>query len=107
MIEVSEKAAKHLQRLMSKEAVAPVGVRIGVVGGGCSGFSYKIGFEIEQRAGDRVFEQNGVRFFCDMKSLLYLKGTLLDFTDGLDGKGFVFKNPNAKSTCGCGSSFST
>jgi len=107
MIQVSEKAAKHLQRLMAKEAVPPKGVRLGVAGGGCSGFSYKIAFEAEQKPGDRVFEQNGVTLFCDMKSLLYLKGILLDFTDGLDGTGFVFKNPNAKSTCGCGSSFST
>jgi iron-sulfur cluster assembly protein len=107
MIQVTETAAKHLIRLIAKEPVPPVGVRIAVAGGGCSGLSYKLVFETEQRPGDRVFEQHGVRVLCDMKSLLYLKGTLLDFSDGFDGKGFQFKNPNAKSTCGCGNSFST
>ena len=107
MIEITEKAAKHLQRLMSKEAAPPIGVRLGVVGGGCSGFSYKLAFETQEKPGDRVFELYGVRVLCDMKSLLYLKGTVLDFSDGFDGRGFEFKNPNAKSTCGCGSSFST
>ena len=106
MIQVSDKAAAHLQRLMSKEAVPPKGVRIGVMGGGCSGLSYKLAFETEERPGDRVFEEKGVTLICDMKSLLYLKGTVLDYSDGFDGKGFVFKNPNAKSTCGCGNSFS-
>lgn len=107
MIEVTEKAARQLQRLMAKEAVPPKGVRVGVMGGGCSGLSYKLSFETEQKPADRMFELNGVTVFCDRKSLLYLKGTLLDFSDGFDGKGFVFTNPNAKSTCGCGNSFST
>jgi molybdenum cofactor cytidylyltransferase len=78
MIEVTEKAAKHLNRLMAKEADAPKGVRIGVLGGGCSGLSYKLSFEKEPKPGDRVFDLNGVTVYCDLKSLLYLKGTLLD-----------------------------
>jgi iron-sulfur cluster assembly protein len=106
MIEVTEKAAANLKHLMAKEASSPRGVRVGVMGGGCSGLSYKIGFENDPKPGDKVLEVGGVTVFCDMKSLLYLKGTVLDFSDGFDGKGFVFKNPNAKSTCGCGNSFS-
>lgn len=80
-------------------------LRVGVKGGGCSGLSYVLAFEGEAREGDRIIEKDGVRLLLDPKSELYLAGTTLDFTSGLNGQGFVFQNPNAKGTCGCGSSF--
>jgi len=81
------------------------GLRIGVKGGGCSGLTYSLGFDGVQKEGDTVIEYNGVKLFVDGKSLFYLSGTELDFTDGLNGKGFIFNNPNAAKTCGCGESF--
>ena len=80
--------------------------RVYVTGGGCSGLSYKMDFDNESQEGDQEFESNGYKIVCDMKSFLYLCGTELDFTDGLNGKGFQFNNPNANRTCGCGESFS-
>ena len=80
-------------------------LRVGVVGGGCSGLSYKLDFDNEQKSTDQVFENNGLRIVTDLKSLLYLVNTTLDFSDGLNGKGFHFVNPNASRTCGCGESF--
>lgn len=108
MITLSEKAVKEIKRL--KEA-DPSGndahLRVMVVGGGCSGMSYKLGFETkEPETNDKVFEQDGVKVVVDSKSFLYLTGTQLDFSDGLNGTGFTFTNPNAKRTCGCGTSFS-
>jgi iron-sulfur cluster assembly protein len=81
------------------------GLRVGVKGGGCSGLKYSLGFDGEQKEGDTVIEQNGIKLFVDGKSLFYLSGTELDFTSGLNGRGFVFNNPNATKTCGCGESF--
>jgi iron-sulfur cluster assembly protein len=81
------------------------GLRVGVKGGGCSGFSYTLGFDAEAKDGDTTIEDNEVKLFIDGKSLFYLSGTELDFSDGLNGKGFVFSNPNATKTCGCGDSF--
>lgn len=81
------------------------GLRVGIKGGGCSGLTYTLGFDGEERPGDNIIEKDGVKVYIDMKSNLYLSGTELDFTDGLNGRGFVFNNPNAKRTCGCGSSF--
>ena len=81
------------------------GLRVGVKGGGCSGLSYSLGFDKEARAGDKIITKDGVQLFVDPKSLFYLSGTELDYTDGLNGKGFVFNNPSAAKTCGCGSSF--
>jgi len=81
-------------------------VRVGVVGGGCSGLSYKLDFDNEAQKGDQVFEDKGVKIVTDLKSFLYLCDTELDFSDGLNGKGFHFINPNASRTCGCGDSFS-
>jgi iron-sulfur cluster assembly protein len=81
------------------------GLRVGVKGGGCSGLTYTLGFDEEVKEGDTVIEQNGVKLFVDGKSLFYLSGTELDFTSGLSGRGFVFNNPNAAKTCGCGDSF--
>lgn len=108
MIGMSEKAVREVKRLQSSDAEA-IGkrLRVMVVGGGCSGMSYKLGFEDkEPAANDKVFTHEGVEVVVDSKSYLFLQGTTLDFSDGLNGTGFVFNNPNAKRTCGCGSSFS-
>lgn len=107
-INVSEKAIKEIKRIQQNDPSAAEAVlRVMVVGGGCSGMSYKLGFDNQPVSGsDKVFEKDGVKIAVDAKSFLYLAGTELDFTDGLNGTGFVFKNPNAKRTCGCGSSFS-
>lgn len=108
MIQVTEKAISEIRRIQEKDPTATDSVlRVMVVGGGCSGMSYKLGFDNQPvPASDKVFEKDGVKVVCDPKSYLYLAGTELDFTDGLNGTGFVFNNPNAKRTCGCGSSFS-
>ncbi len=108
MIEVTEKAVKEIKRLQSQDANAMESViRVMVTGGGCSGMSYKLGFEATPPGpNDKVYEKEGVRIVVDSKSILYLNGTVLDFSDGLNGTGFTFSNPNAKRTCGCGSSFS-
>jgi len=106
-IEISDKAVDEVRRMMEKERVQAAGLRVGVKGGGCSGLSYNLTFETQSRTGDKVFEREGVKLFCDLKSYIYLNGTVLDFDSGLMGKGFVFMNPNAKKSCGCGSSFST
>jgi len=81
-------------------------LRVGVKGGGCSGLSYALDFDNNLKEGDEIIEDNGVKIVCDKKSLLYLFGTELEFSDGLNGKGFEFNNPNASRTCGCGQSFS-
>ncbi len=106
-IQVSEKAAKQVKAVMEENQVPEnYGLRVGVKGGGCSGLTYTLGFDGDAREGDTVIEENGVKLFIDGKSLFYLMGTVLDFTDGLNGKGFIFNNPNASKTCGCGESFS-
>jgi len=106
MITVSERAAKQIYTLMKNENLnEEYFVRVSVVGGGCSGLSYKMDFDNENQENDQIFESNGYKVVCDMKSFLYLCGTELDFTDGLNGKGFQFNNPNANRTCGCGESF--
>ena len=104
--EVTEKAAKQLISVQAREGKPDFFLRVSVVGGGCSGFSYKMSFEDKQNEGDKVFEHFGVKVLIDPKSLLFLDKTQLDFSDGLNGQGFTFQNPNAKTTCGCGSSFS-
>lgn len=108
MIAVTEKAIGEIKRIQTSDASArDAHLRVQVAGGGCSGMSYKLGFESQPPApSDKIFEKDGVKVIIDAKSYLYLSGTELDFTDGLNGQGFVFKNPNAKRTCGCGSSFS-
>jgi iron-sulfur cluster assembly protein len=106
-IKVIEKAARQVRTIMEENQVPEnYGLRVGVKGGGCSGLTYTLGFDGEPREGDTVIEENGVKLFVDGKSLFYLMGTVLDFSDGLNGKGFIFNNPNASKTCGCGESFS-
>lgn len=106
MIYVSEKAKEKVRDLKQQAAIGEdYFLRVSVVGGGCSGLSYKLDFDNENKATDQVFEDNGVKVVTDMKSFLYLYNTTLDFSDGLNGKGFHFNNPNASRTCGCGESF--
>jgi iron-sulfur cluster assembly protein len=105
MVTVSEGAAKKLNSLIEESGFKTPFVRVAVKGGGCSGLSYDLSFDTDQQTGDTLAENNGVKILIDMKSLLYLFGTELDFSDGLNGKGFQFINPNASRTCGCGESF--
>jgi iron-sulfur cluster assembly protein len=105
LISATDGALTQLKRLMERESPEIDGVRLGVKGGGCSGLSYVLEFG-KQREGDNIVERDGIRFLMDRKSAIYLKGIVLDYKEGLNGKGFVFTNPNASSTCGCGESFS-
>src|SRR6185436_6547462 len=107
-IYISDKAKAKVVQLMKDAGIAgdtSYFVRVGVVGGGCSGLSYKLDFDNEVKPVDQVFEDNGIKLVTDLKSFLYLVNTTLDFSDGLNGKGFYFSNPNASRTCGCGESF--
>lgn len=107
MVSVSETAKKKIFALLDEERMGrDAFVKVGVSSGGCSGLSYKLDFTNEMSEGDKLIEDNGVRILIDKKSLLYLVGTVLDFSGGLNGKGFTFNNPNATRTCGCGESFS-
>lgn len=107
MITVSDKACDKVSQLRTASALSDAfRLRASVAGGGCSGLSYQLDFDDEVRPMDQEFEDKGVKVVVDMKSFLYLAGTELDFSDGLNGKGFHFINPNASRTCGCGDSFS-
>jgi iron-sulfur cluster assembly protein len=106
MITVTESARKQAVRLMEDEGKDGFFIRVGVEGGGCSGLMYQLTFDNTEKEGDKSFEDNGIKVVVDKKSFLYLVGTTLDFSGGLNGKGFVFNNPNAGRTCGCGESFS-
>lgn len=106
MVTVSEAAAKKLNYLIEESGFTTPYVRVAVKGGGCSGLSYDLSFDTDQHATDTLAEDKGVKILIDNKSLLYLIGTELNFSDGLNGKGFEFINPNASRTCGCGESFS-
>jgi iron-sulfur cluster assembly protein len=108
MIKVSEGAKKRIALLMTDEGYDATKdfVRVGVKSGGCSGLSYELKFDKIQAENDKLFEDNEIRIVIDKKSVLYLAGTILEFSGGLNGKGFVFNNPNAERTCGCGESFS-
>lgn len=108
MIKVSEGAKKRIALLMTDEGydAAKDFVRVGVKSGGCSGLSYELKFDNTQAENDKLFEDNEIRIVIDKKSVLYLAGTILEYSGGLNGKGFVFNNPNAERTCGCGESFS-
>jgi iron-sulfur cluster assembly protein len=108
-IHVTEKAKGRVTQLLEEAGHggdASYFVRVSVVGGGCSGLSYKLDFDNQLKPTDQVFEDNGVKVVTDLKSFLYLVNTTLDFSEGLNGKGFYFNNPNATRTCGCGESFS-
>jgi iron-sulfur cluster assembly protein len=105
MITVSDTAAKRVKSLIEETDFKTPYLRVGVKGGGCSGLSYDLSFDTEKHASDTLAEDKGVKILVDNKSLLYLFGTELEFSDGLNGKGFQFINPNASRTCGCGESF--
>ncbi|MFZ1289860.1 MAG: iron-sulfur cluster insertion protein ErpA [Melioribacteraceae bacterium] len=105
-ITISEKALKQVKQIMSENNIPEnYSLRISVKGGGCSGFTYNLGFDGDEKDGDTFFENQDLKIVVDGKSLFYLLGTELDFSDGLNGKGFLFNNPNATKTCGCGESF--
>jgi iron-sulfur cluster assembly protein len=107
MITISEIAANRIKEIRQNEGLTEdFNVRVAVEGGGCSGLMYQLDFASEPQESDMIFEDKGVKVMVDKKSILYLAGTELDFSDGLNGKGFQFKNPNASRTCGCGESFS-
>ncbi|EDM45519.1 scaffold protein for iron-sulphur cluster assembly [unidentified eubacterium SCB49] len=108
MITVSEGAKTKIAQLMTEEGYNPTEdyVRVGVKSGGCSGLSYELKFDNSMGENDKLFEENNVKIAVDKKSFLYLVGTTLEYSGGLNGKGFVFNNPNANRTCGCGESFS-
>lgn len=106
MITVTDSAKKQALRLMEDDDKNGYFIRVGVQGGGCSGLMYQLTFDNQEDEGDKSFENNGIKVVVDKKSYLYLIGTTLDFSGGLNGKGFVFSNPNADRTCGCGESFS-
>lgn len=106
MITITENAKNKALELMKAENRPPgTFIRVSVEGGGCSGLTYKLQFDNQLNENDKVFEDKGIKIVTDKKSFLYLVGTELDYTDGLNGKGFVFNNPNATRTCGCGESF--
>jgi iron-sulfur cluster assembly protein len=104
MIEMTEQAAARIERLVADKGRPGAGLRVKVVGGGCSGLTYKMDLD-EVRQGDKVFERGGAKLVVDRKSFLYLNGTVLDYQDGLMSSGFNLQNPNVKRSCGCGSSF--
>lgn len=108
MIKVSDLAKEKAIQLMTEDGFNPLEdyIRVGVKSGGCSGLEYVLKFDNVKTDSDQVFEDNGVKIIVDKKSVLYLAGTILEFSAGLNGKGFVFNNPNANRTCGCGESFS-
>ena len=108
MIKVSDHAKEKAIQLMTEDGFKPFEhfIRVGVKSGGCSGLEYVLKFDNQKTDSDQVFEDNGIKIIIDKKSVLYLAGTVLEFSGGLNGKGFVFNNPNANRTCGCGESFS-
>lgn len=108
MIKVSDQAKEKAIQLMTEDGFKPFEdyIRVGVKSGGCSGLEYVLKFDNLKEDADQVFEDNGIKILIDKKSVLYLAGTVLEFSGGLNGKGFVFNNPNANRTCGCGESFS-
>jgi len=105
MVQLTERAAIKVKEIMSSQEPAPAGLRISVVGGGCSGFSYSMAFENQPNMLDKTYNYEGLKVFVDQASLLYLDGPGIDYVETLEGAGFKFSNPQVKSTCGCGSSF--
>ncbi len=107
MLTLTEKATLKVKEVLGEQPESYAGVRIAVVGGGCSGYQYAMNLEKEEREGDHVVQVDGFKLYVDDDSLPYLKGTEIDYVETVQGAGFTFKNPNAKSTCGCGESFHT
>jgi len=105
-ITATEKAAKRVKVILKGEGKVDYGLRVSVVGGGCSGMTYNMSFDKNPDEFDKVYNSNGIKIFCDLKSWLYLKGTEVDFSDDMLSGGFKINNPNAERTCGCGTSFS-
>ena len=105
-LEVTPGAITKVKEIMAQQNPQPLGLRVAVVGGGCSGFSYQMNFENQINPIDKTFEFDGLKVIVDQASWMFLKGTKIDYVDGLEGSGFKFDNPNAKTTCGCGHSFS-
>ena len=105
-ITLTQNAPAKVKEIMAQQNPAPAGLRVGVVGGGCSGFSYSMQFENSAGMMDKVFNFDGLKVFVDATSVMYLNGCVVDYVETLEGAGFKFENPNVKSTCGCGSSFS-
>ncbi|MBM3812603.1 MAG: iron-sulfur cluster assembly accessory protein [Acidimicrobiia bacterium] len=106
MISLTENAVSKVKEILTSQDPQPAGLRISVVGGGCSGFSYSMAFENTPNMLDKTYSYDGLKVFVDQASLLYLDGAEVDYVETLEGSGFKFSNPNVKSTCGCGSSFS-
>jgi iron-sulfur cluster assembly accessory protein len=105
-IELTSNAVSKVKEIMAQQSPQPAGLRVSVVGGGCSGFSYQMNFENETNGIDKIYTFDGLKVFVDQASLMYLNGTKIDYLETLEGAGFKFENPNVKTTCGCGSSFS-
>jgi len=105
MIEMTETAVNKVKEILTTQEPVPSGLRIAVVGGGCSGFSYSMAFESEPGLLDKVYEFGGLKVYVDQASMLYLDGAQVDFVETIEGSGFKFNNPNVRTTCGCGSSF--
>jgi iron-sulfur cluster assembly protein len=105
MVQLTERAIGKVKEIMASQQPAPAGLRIAVVGGGCSGFSYSMAFENQPGMLDKTYDYSGLKVYVDQASMLYLDGAEVDYVDSLEGSGFKFNNPNVRSTCGCGSSF--
>jgi iron-sulfur cluster assembly accessory protein len=105
-IMLTPKAVSKVKEIMAQQTPVPAGLRVGVVGGGCSGFSYSMSFENSSGLMDKVFDMEGLKVFVDATSITYLNGCIVDYLETLEGAGFKFENPNVRTTCGCGSSFS-
>ena len=105
-ISLTPNAISKVKEIMGQQTPVPAGLRVGVVGGGCSGFSYSMSFENASGLMDKVFDMEGLKVYVDATSVMYLNGCIVDYVETLEGAGFKFENPNVKSTCGCGSSFS-
>jgi len=106
MVHLTDKAVEKVKEILATQEPQPSGLRIAVVGGGCSGFSYSMAFENTPNMLDKTYQYDGLKIFVDQASMLYLDGAEVDYVETLEGSGFKFNNPNVKSTCGCGSSFS-
>jgi iron-sulfur cluster assembly accessory protein len=105
LVSLTPKAIEMVKDAMTRENMSGYGIRVGVVGGGCSGFQYSMDFENAERDGDTIVEQDGIKLYVDPMSSMYLQGVSVDYVVGLQGAGFKFNNPNARNTCGCGQSF--